>query len=111
MRSVGIRELKARLSRHLEDVRRGEIILVTDRGKVVAELRPAGSAAEPVRDEFERRIQGWLRDGRVRVGPQNNPGWYGPSPLRFPSGTADRVLNDLRADSADPVDPEPGAAS
>jgi antitoxin (DNA-binding transcriptional repressor) of toxin-antitoxin stability system len=109
MRSVGIRDLKARLSRHLEDVRRGEILLVTDRGKVVAELRPAGSGAEPARDELERRLQGWVRDGRVRVGPPNEPGWYGPSPLRVPAGTADRVLEELRADTADPVGPESGA--
>ena len=44
MKAVGIRELKNRLSEHLREVRRGETILVTDRGEVVAELAPPGQA-------------------------------------------------------------------
>jgi prevent-host-death family protein len=40
MRTVGVRELKNRLSEYLREVRRGESVLVTDRGKVVAELSP-----------------------------------------------------------------------
>ena len=39
MISVGIRELKNRLSEYLRMVRRGEEISVTDRGEAVAELR------------------------------------------------------------------------
>ena len=39
MSSVGIRELKNRLSEYVRRVRRGEEFLVTDRGRVVAELR------------------------------------------------------------------------
>lgn len=41
MRAVAVRELKNRLSAYLRDVARGEVILVTDRGRVVAELRRA----------------------------------------------------------------------
>jgi prevent-host-death family protein len=37
---VGTKELKNRLSRYLRRVRAGEVVHVTDRGKVVAELRP-----------------------------------------------------------------------
>jgi|ERR1700679_942827 antitoxin (DNA-binding transcriptional repressor) of toxin-antitoxin stability system len=40
MRTVGVRELKKRLSEYLREVRRGESVLVTDRGKVVAEFSP-----------------------------------------------------------------------
>ncbi|MGH6958852.1 MAG: type II toxin-antitoxin system Phd/YefM family antitoxin, partial [Dongiaceae bacterium] len=40
MQAVNIRELKARLSHYLREVRGGDVVLVTDRGKVVAELRP-----------------------------------------------------------------------
>ena len=40
MRAVGIRDLKDHLSQHLADVRRGEVILVSDRGIVVAEPQP-----------------------------------------------------------------------
>ena len=43
MITVGVRELKNRLSEHLRMVRRGEEILVTHRGDVVAELRQPSS--------------------------------------------------------------------
>ncbi len=39
MQAVAIKELKNRLSAYLREVARGEIVLVTDRGRVVAELR------------------------------------------------------------------------
>jgi prevent-host-death family protein len=37
---VGARELKTRLGRYLQEVRRGRTIVVTDRGEPVAEIRP-----------------------------------------------------------------------
>ena len=40
MKTVGVRELKDRLSEYLREVRRGESVLVTDRGEVVAEFSP-----------------------------------------------------------------------
>jgi antitoxin (DNA-binding transcriptional repressor) of toxin-antitoxin stability system len=42
MKTVGIRELKNRLSEYLREVRSGESLLVTDRGEVVAEFSPPG---------------------------------------------------------------------
>lgn len=39
MQAVAIKELKNRLSAYLREVARGEVVLVTDRGRVVAELR------------------------------------------------------------------------
>jgi prevent-host-death family protein len=45
MRTVGVRELKNRLSEYLRQVRSGEGVLVTDRGQVVAELMPPGHGA------------------------------------------------------------------
>ena len=42
MQTVGVRELKNRLSEYLRRVRLGERVLVTDRGEVVAELLPPG---------------------------------------------------------------------
>ncbi len=42
MKSVGVRDLKNRLSEYLRRVRSGESVLVTDRGEVVAELLPPG---------------------------------------------------------------------
>lgn len=38
--SVGIRELKSRLSAYLKRVQRGTTITVTDRGRVIATIQP-----------------------------------------------------------------------
>lgn len=48
MDSVGIRELKAHLSRHLKRVRAGRRLLVTERGRTIASIHPveASPAAE-----------------------------------------------------------------
>ena len=40
METVGIRELKNRLSAYIRRAEAGDVILVTDRGRVVAELVP-----------------------------------------------------------------------
>ena len=40
MQAVNIKELKARLSSYIQQVRRGETFLVTDRNQVVARLGP-----------------------------------------------------------------------
>ncbi len=39
MKTVGLRELKNRLSAYVRQVRNGQAVVVTDRGQVVAELR------------------------------------------------------------------------
>lgn len=44
MKTVGVRELKNRLSEYIRQVRSGEGVLVTDRGEVVAEISPPGRA-------------------------------------------------------------------
>lgn len=40
--TVGIRELKAELSRYVREARSGETVVITDHGTPVAELRPIG---------------------------------------------------------------------
>lgn len=42
METVGIRELKNKLSAYVRKVEAGDVVLVTDRGRVVAELVPHG---------------------------------------------------------------------
>lgn len=39
-RSIGIRELKARLSEYLRDVKRGSTVIVTEHGRPVARIVP-----------------------------------------------------------------------
>ena len=44
MDTVGVRDLKANLSRHLQRVRAGARLIVTDRGQAVATLAPLDAA-------------------------------------------------------------------
>ena len=47
METVGIRELKNRLSAYVRKVEAGDVVIVTDRGRVVAELVPPGRGVRP----------------------------------------------------------------
>ena len=70
MRVVGIREFKDRLSEYVRMARRGEEILLTERGEVVAELRGAdklhpAAYSNPVVPDLHRRgllVQAGLND-------------------------------------------------
>ena len=55
-RVVGVRELKTRLGRYLRAVRQGQIIVVTDRGEPVAELRPIALAKSGKGAELDRLV-------------------------------------------------------
>ncbi|MCX8103869.1 MAG: type II toxin-antitoxin system prevent-host-death family antitoxin [Candidatus Bipolaricaulota bacterium] len=46
MHTVGVKELKDRLSYYLRKVKRGEKIIVTERNKAIASLVPVGSGEE-----------------------------------------------------------------
>ena len=56
--AVGIRELKAHLSAHLDSVRAGREILVTERGQVIARIVPVGGGSE-------QALARLLAEGRV----------------------------------------------
>jgi antitoxin (DNA-binding transcriptional repressor) of toxin-antitoxin stability system len=97
MREVGIRELKNRLSEYVRLVREGEVVMVTDRGEVVAELRAPQAASEleqryPVLAEMARK-------GLVRLPLKpHRPGLYPRLTSVTPPGTAQRLLDEERED-------------
>ena len=45
-KAVGIRELKTHLSRYVRDVKEGDEILVSERGRIIARLVPAEISSE-----------------------------------------------------------------
>ena len=95
MISVGVHELKNRLSEYLRMVRRGEKVLVTDRGDPVAELRqPSTASHTSAYPELERRA----RAGKVRLGAPNRPDLYLSLPSPLPPGTARRFLDEERGE-------------
>ena len=70
MERVGIRELKNRLSKYVRQVQAGDIVIVTDRGRVVAELRPPGQGAQ--RGDIHPGLLDLERRGLIRLGAGKN---------------------------------------
>lgn len=96
MRAVGIRELKAKLSEYVRRVRDGEVVLVTDRGRVVAELREPGSWTGP--GGVPERLAELSRRGLVRIGASPENVRYPTLPRLTPDGTASRLLDEQRGE-------------
>jgi prevent-host-death family protein len=69
MESVGIKDLKAHLSHYLAEVRKGQVVLITDRGEAVAELHPLSAERQAMKSLAD---QGQLR-------------WSGGKPRGFAS--------------------------
>lgn len=51
MKTVGIKELKNKLSEYIRLAKAGEVIAITDRGQVVAELRAPKHVDHPLMDD------------------------------------------------------------
>jgi antitoxin (DNA-binding transcriptional repressor) of toxin-antitoxin stability system len=80
MRTVGVRELKNRLSEYLRRVRSGEGLLVTDRGEVVAELSPPGRGAADA--SIPPGLAALARRGMVTLGVPGDSVAYPTLPRR-----------------------------
>lgn len=95
MKTMGIRELKNRLSEIVRAVRAGEHVLVTDRGTVVAELVPPGRpTADPNIPPGLARL---VERGLARLGAPHDPTLYRGLPrLRRKPASVTRLLDDER---------------
>ena len=78
MVTVGARELKNRLGKYLRQVQRGTTLLVTERGRPVAELRPVPPAA----DDLEARLQELAAQGLLTLPSRKGPSHF--KPVRIP---------------------------
>ncbi len=93
MKTAGVRDLKAHLSSYLRDVAAGEVVLVTDRGRVVAEMRAPG-AAELTSTPAELRYRRLIESGRLRPGTRPDMReWPPPPSVKLPMGTAAALLD------------------
>ena len=89
VKSVNIRALKDRLSAFLRDVQRGDVIIVTDRGRVVAEIRPP--TIEPsVTDAATGKLRRLATEGVVKLGLPNRADAYPKPGVRL----SDKVVDD-----------------
>ena len=93
-KTAGIREFKAHISGYLRDVREGMTLFITDRGRVVAEVR---APAKPERKgTAEERYAEAVANGTIR--PPLNTGkgprkWPPLSGKGAPPGTAKALID------------------
>jgi prevent-host-death family protein len=101
MRQVGIKDLKNNLSIHVRAAEAGETVLITDRGKVIAQLVPAPKPNDkPKREKTQEEILDELeREGRLVQ--RGNRGGPPPQPIPIPGYTLKELLQDLDEFRAD----------
>ncbi|MGH7813644.1 MAG: type II toxin-antitoxin system Phd/YefM family antitoxin [Candidatus Binataceae bacterium] len=98
MKSVGVKQLKSRLSEYLRLVRSGETVLVSDRDEVVAELRPArrqpgaGNSLDELLDSLAAR-------GEITRASAPKRRWkWKAAGLGLAAGSANALLDEIRSD-------------
>ncbi|MBV8889468.1 MAG: type II toxin-antitoxin system prevent-host-death family antitoxin [Alphaproteobacteria bacterium] len=97
MTKIGLKALKNNLSQYVRRAAAGETIVITDRGRTVAELTPAREVPDRYKDHpiLARGIrEGWIT-------PAENP--EAPLPPRnpIPGYTLEQLLADLDQDRED----------
>lgn len=93
MRTVGLKTLKNKLSEYVRLAASGETVVITDRGRAVAEIGPPRRSPESV-------IERGIRDGWIRPAVRG-PDWP-PKPQPIPGYTLEQLLADLDEDRKDP---------
>jgi len=93
MRTVGLKTLKNKLSEYVRLAAAGETVVITDRGRTVAEIVPPRPQAE------SWRVRG-IREGWVRPAVRG-PDWP-PKPTPIDGYTLEQLLADLDEDRKDP---------
>ena len=73
-KTVGLRDLKNRLSEYVRQVRSGEGVLVTDRGEIVAELVPPGQLTDG--QGVPSGLVALAKTGRLTLGADNDRSAY-----------------------------------
>jgi prevent-host-death family protein len=68
--TVGIRELKSRLSHYLRQVKGGATLLITDRGRPIGRIVPAGL---PLEDRLQTMVEAGLVAWSGRSLPSTRP--------------------------------------
>ena len=91
MRSTGIRELKDNLSSYIARAAAGERVLITDRGRLVAELGPPTKTVTAGSRYAELVAAGIIRPALERGNPLADM-----PKLKLPKGTAAALIDEDR---------------
>ena len=95
MQTVGIKTLKDKLSEYIRAAAAGDTVLVTDRGKVVAEIVAPRVSADAA--PAEQKMAELIRRGLVRPASQRLTG----PPPHVPVSTFEQLMTELEADRED----------
>ena len=87
--TVGVRELKARLSEYLRQVKQGRTIIITERGKPVGRLVPTGQS-------LEQRLQVMIDAGLAEWNGKPLPPARPVAKLKGGKSIADLIIEDRR---------------
>jgi hypothetical protein len=96
LKTVGVKELKNKLSAYLREVRRGTRVLVSDRNRIVAELHEPG-VRYGLDEELDPTLAGWIEAGVVTL-PEREKQPLPDSPVRFPDGASRELLDHDRGE-------------
>ena len=88
MNTVGIRELKAHLSRHLRRVRSGARLVITERGHAIATVNPLETAGDV---EWAHAL---VSAGRAQWSGGKPEGLTPPAAIKAGKSVSDAVLED-----------------
>jgi prevent-host-death family protein len=86
---VGVRELKARLSKYLREVKKGRTVLITEHGKPVGRLMPAAAT-------LEARLQAMVDAGLAEWDGKKLPPARPVARVREGFSVADLLIEDRR---------------
>jgi prevent-host-death family protein len=87
--TVGVRELKARLSEYLRQVKQGRTLVITEHGKPVGRLVPAGQS-------LDQRLQAMIDAGLAEWNGKPLPPTKPVAKLRGGKSIADMIIEDRR---------------
>ena len=94
MQTTSITQLKNSLSAYLRDVKAGEEVLITDRGRPIARLVPVSSS-----DSMEEHLEEMERKGLLRRGTGRLPDDFWDMPrMEDPEGLVLKALLQERED-------------
>ena len=91
MNTVGIRELKAHLSRHLKRVRSGTRLIVTERGRAIATIQPIQKGSDDV--DWAHAL---VATGRAQWSGGKPEGSTPPVSIKRGKSVSDVVIEDRR---------------
>ena len=95
IKTVGVKALKDQLSLYLREVKSGNVILVSEHGKVVAELHQPIRSAPPVEEESIKSQ--WINSGKL-ISAKSRKKTCQYSVIKKKAGTAISLLNQERGE-------------